>query len=202
MFPYPFNDIFQDFRIDCFLTAYSANVPFFIKSETDDLSSDRLLDCYIFVSISGDSFLNGSKIHGGIHLNILFSVRPEPDILVSSNPGPGHISQNEDTTVIELICADSCWMVFRSFNCSGDSVFCNVCIQFFLQLLGSFVCLLQYGISVPCGRLHPCQTASGIPWDLEINSTCFSIRLSPLTPAPANETTNAMDGSFCNDRSQ
>ena len=41
------------------------------------------------------------------------------------------------------------------FQLFGRHCFCNICIQFFLQLFGSFVCLLQYGISVPYRRLHP-----------------------------------------------
>ena len=39
-----------------------------------------------------------------------------------------------------------------------------------------------------------CHTGSGIPCDLEINSTCLSIKLSPRTAAPANDMINEMLG--------
>ena len=87
-------------------------------------------------------------------------------------------------------------MVFRSFNCSGDIVFVTSAYSSFCNSSGvlSVCCSMAYLFRIE--GFIPCQTASGIPWDLEINSTCFSIRLSPLTPAPANETTNAMEGSL------
>ena len=88
--------------------------------------------------------------------------------------------------VIELICADICWMVFRSFNCSGDIVFVTSAYSSFCNSSGvlSVCCSMAYLFRIE--GFIPCQTASGIPWDLEINSTCFSIRLSPLRPNRSN----------------
>ena len=94
--------------------------------------------------------------------------------------------------VMEFIWADSCCTVFRFFNCSADMVLVTSAYTSFL--------ISSDDLAVCCNKEYlwrtdgfiVCHTGSGIPCDLEINSTCLSIKLSPRTAAPANDMINEM----------
>ena len=98
--------------------------------------------------------------------------------------------------VHEIIWVAICCTVLMSFSSSDDMVLVTFAYNSFWSssVVLSVCCSMAYLFRTD--GFIPCQSASGIPWDLEIISTCFSIRLSPLTPAPANETINAIAGSL------